>query len=68
MNEGYTVTHYSLQVLYYLGCQTVYIIGMDHSFQQSGKVGVSRSRRQLPLSSLLHFPHTPIHAVCRAWI
>ena len=27
MNEGYTVTHYSLQALYYLGCQTVYIIG-----------------------------------------
>ena len=36
MNEGYTVTFYSLQALYYLGCQTVYIIGMDHSFQQSG--------------------------------
>jgi hypothetical protein len=36
MNEGYTVTHYSLQALYYLGCQTVYIVGMDHSFQQSG--------------------------------
>ena len=37
MNEGYTVTHYSLQVLYYLGCQTVYIVGMDHSFAQTGR-------------------------------
>lgn len=36
MNEGYTVTHYSLQALYYLGCQTVYIVGMDHSFKQTG--------------------------------
>eukprot|EP01043_Picozoa_sp_COSAG02_P037142 COSAG02_NODE_2766_length_8067_cov_6.245733_9_plen_1097_part_00 len=34
--EGYTVTHYSLQVLYYLGCQTVYLVGLDHSFAQAG--------------------------------
>lgn len=34
--EGYTVTHYSLQVLYFLGCQTVYLVGLDHSFAQTG--------------------------------
>ena len=39
LNEGWTVTYWSLQVLYYVGCQQVVIVGMDHSFQQSGKPG-----------------------------
>lgn len=38
MNEGYTVTHYSLQALYYLGCQTVYIIGRQPSTRHSQKL------------------------------
>lgn len=39
MNEGWTVTYWSLQVLYYIGCQEVIIVGMDHSFQQKGNPG-----------------------------
>jgi hypothetical protein len=39
LNEGWTVTYWSLQVLYYIGCQQVVIVGMDHSFKQSGKPG-----------------------------
>lgn len=36
LNEGWTVTYWSLQVLWWVGCQEVYIIGMDHNFQQTG--------------------------------
>ena len=39
MCEGWTVTYWSLQVLYYIGCQEVIIVGMDHSFQQKGNPG-----------------------------
>merc|ERR1740117_623716 len=39
LNEGWTVTYWSLQVLYWIGCQQVVIVGMDHSFQQSGAPG-----------------------------
>lgn len=34
LNEGYTVTYWSLQVLYFVGCKEVYLIGVDHNFQQ----------------------------------
>ena len=34
--EGNTVTYASLQILYYLGCARVYLVGVDHSFQQAG--------------------------------
>jgi hypothetical protein len=34
--EGNTVTYTSLQLLYYLGCARVYLVGVDHSFQQAG--------------------------------
>ena len=36
MNEGWTVTYVGLQILYIKGCQTVYIVGMDHYFEQQG--------------------------------
>lgn len=36
VNEGWTVTYVSLQVLYVLGCVEVIIVGMDHSFDQKG--------------------------------
>ncbi|GMI14522.1 hypothetical protein TrVE_jg10508 [Triparma verrucosa] len=39
VNLGWTVTYASLQLLYYVGCQEVVIIGMDHHFEQSGKPG-----------------------------
>jgi FkbM family methyltransferase len=34
--EGWTVTYVGLQILYIKGCQTVYIVGMDHHFEQQG--------------------------------
>ena len=36
MNEGWTVTYVGLQILYIKGCQTVYIVGMDHNYKQQG--------------------------------
>ncbi|GMH91476.1 hypothetical protein TL16_g12069 [Triparma laevis f. inornata] len=39
VNLGWTVTYASLQLLYYVGCEEVVIIGMDHHFEQSGKPG-----------------------------
>eukprot|EP01052_Picozoa_sp_SAG31_P014919 SAG31_NODE_943_length_10852_cov_22.874454_10_plen_187_part_00 len=39
LNEGWTVTYWSLQVLYWIGCQEVVIVGMDHKFQQDGHPG-----------------------------
>ena len=35
--EGNTVTYAALQLLYYLGCQRVFLVGVDHSFVQSGE-------------------------------
>lgn len=37
IHEGATVTYASLQLLYYMGCKLVYLIGVDHSFSQAGK-------------------------------
>lgn len=34
VHEGWTVTHVALQILYYMGIKTVYIVGMDHKFKQ----------------------------------
>ena len=35
--EGNTVTFVSLQIAYYLGFRRVFLIGVDHSFKQSGE-------------------------------
>jgi len=35
--EGNTVTFVSLQIAYYMGFKRVFLIGVDHSFKQSGK-------------------------------
>ena len=56
------MTYWSLQVLYYIGCQQVVIIGMDHSFQQSGKLGpntLAHTRTYARAST-----HTHTHCVC----
>lgn len=37
VEEGWTVTYAALQIAYYLGFKTIIIIGMDHSFEFSGK-------------------------------
>ena len=34
VREGWTVTHAALQVIYYMGFEQVYIVGMDHRFSQ----------------------------------
>lgn len=35
--EGNTVTFVSMQIAYYMGFKRVFLIGVDHSFKQSGK-------------------------------
>ena len=34
VNEGWTVTHAALQIIYYMGFKEVHIIGLDHNFRQ----------------------------------
>ncbi len=34
VHEGWTVTHAALQIAYYMGFKSVYIVGMDHRFTQ----------------------------------
>lgn len=34
--EGFTVTYVAMQIAYYMGFSRVFIIGVDHSFKQSG--------------------------------
>ena len=34
VHEGWTVTHAALQVIYYMGFTEVYILGLDHKFEQ----------------------------------
>ncbi len=36
-SEGYTVTFVALQIAYYLGFENVFLIGVDHNFNQKGK-------------------------------
>ena len=35
--EGYTVTYVAMQIAYYMGFKNVYLVGMDHNFDQIGK-------------------------------
>lgn len=35
--EGFTVTYVAMQIAYYMGFERVFIIGVDHSFKQTGK-------------------------------
>ena len=36
-SEGYTVTYYALQLAFAMGFQKVFLVGVDHSFKQTGK-------------------------------
>lgn len=36
-HEGWTVTYANMQLAYVFGCKTVYLIGVDHHFEQVGK-------------------------------
>ena len=35
--EGYTVTYVAMQIAFYMGFKNVYLVGVDHNFQQTGK-------------------------------
>lgn len=35
--EGNTVTYVALQIAYYMGFERVFLVGVDHNFQQSGQ-------------------------------
>lgn len=37
ISEGYTVTYVAMQIAYYMGFRNVFLVGVDHSFVQSGK-------------------------------
>ena len=39
VHSGFTVTYVALQLLYQMNCNVVMIVGLDHSFQQSGNPG-----------------------------
>lgn len=36
-NEGCTVTYCAMQIAYFMGFKTVYLVGVDHNFPDSGK-------------------------------
>lgn len=36
VSEGFTVTYVAMQLAYYMGFQNVYLIGVDHSYKQTG--------------------------------
>lgn len=35
--EGFTVTYVAMQIAYYMGFNNIFLVGVDHSFVQSGK-------------------------------
>ncbi|MEM0926966.1 MAG: 6-hydroxymethylpterin diphosphokinase MptE-like protein [Planctomycetota bacterium] len=37
LNEGWTVTFVALQIAYFMGFQRVFLVGVDHNFQSTGK-------------------------------
>lgn len=37
ISEGYTVTYVAMQIAFYMGFKNVFLVGVDHSFQQKGK-------------------------------
>jgi hypothetical protein len=40
--EGNTVTYAALQLLYLMGCQRVYLVGVDHRFEQQGAANTAQ--------------------------
>lgn len=37
INQGFTVTYVAMQIAYFMGFRRVFLIGMDHNFDQKGK-------------------------------
>lgn len=37
ISEGYTVTYVAMQIAYFMGFKNVFLVGVDHNFQQQGK-------------------------------
>lgn len=54
VHEGWTVTHVALQLLAYMGVESVYIIGMDHSFRQAVG-GVANAHASISGADVDHF-------------
>lgn len=50
--QGYTVTFVAMQVAFYMGFENVYLIGVDHNFQQKGK---PNSKQKLDGDDQNHF-------------
>jgi hypothetical protein len=43
INEGYTVTYVCLQLAYWMGFRTIYLVGLDHRYQYEGKPNETRT-------------------------
>jgi hypothetical protein len=52
INEGYTVTNVALQIAHFMGFKKVFLIGVDHNFQQTGK---PNEEQKLEGDDLNHF-------------
>lgn len=37
IHEGYTVTYVAMQIAYYMGFKNVFLLGVDHNYQQKGR-------------------------------
>lgn len=54
IHEGWTVTHVALQLLYYMGISKVFIVGMDHNFNQH-EVGKENKAAVIEGDDIDHF-------------
>jgi hypothetical protein len=46
INEGYTVTYVALQIAFYMGFKNVFLIGVDHNFNQKGKANETQKMEE----------------------
>ncbi len=53
-HEGWTVTHVALQIIYYMGFDKVFIVGMDHHFKQFSK-GLENQTQVIHGADVDHF-------------
>jgi hypothetical protein len=53
--EGFTVTFVAMQLAYFMGFKRVFLVGVDHSFKQSGK---PNEQQRLDADDQNHFDPT----------
>jgi len=46
ISEGYTVTYVAMQIAFYMGFKNVFLVGVDHSFQQKGKANQEQTLKE----------------------